>query len=435
MTSLPEVSVVVPTCGRPGPLRRLLTALARQADAPRVEVVIVADGVDEGRLGVDAGLPLPFALRVLSQPPLGPAAARNRGAQAARAPLLLFIDDDVEPSPGVLRAHVRYHETRARAVGAGDLAPHPLDPGFIGQAIAGWWERMCDDLYDPRHRFTFRDFLTGHCSLSLALFREVGGFDEALRCHEDFEFGYRAIQAGVSFGFVQGARAVHHDATRLPGILARKLEEGRADIQLTGRHPALLRALPLGRPLAPGELARRVFDAALAHGGMGDAGVRALPGLMRLFEAGGMRDKWRTTLERAMDFAYWRGAVLEAGSGAAVRALRARPDHETAAPLVVDLQWGLEEVEAAIDRERPAALRITVGAHLVGDLPEQPGAEALRGVHLRPLLLKHLAGGLARAASAAGILPVVFDGLVPGSSSEAGGTGCAVPALPTAHVG
>src|SRR5690606_8162709 len=71
----PEVSVVVPTCGRPALLARCLEALARQS-LPRdsYEVIVVED---RGRRG--------------------PAAARNRGWRRARAPIVAFTDDDCVP--------------------------------------------------------------------------------------------------------------------------------------------------------------------------------------------------------------------------------------------------------------------------------------------------------------------------------------------------
>ncbi len=98
MTELPAVSVIVPTFNRPNELRRLLTALARQEGAS-FEVVIVDDG------GVDPvdGLCREFAtslpLRLIHQDNAGPAAARNRGAAEARAPILAFTDDDCIPCP------------------------------------------------------------------------------------------------------------------------------------------------------------------------------------------------------------------------------------------------------------------------------------------------------------------------------------------------
>src|SRR6478736_2635149 len=72
-----RVSVVIPTYRRPELLGRSLAAIAK----PAVRYVAVT------------GHP-------------GPAAARNRGWQAARGAVIAFTDDDTVPDPGWLSAGV-----------------------------------------------------------------------------------------------------------------------------------------------------------------------------------------------------------------------------------------------------------------------------------------------------------------------------------------
>ena len=98
----PEVSVVVPTHNRPAGLAKLVAALQGQDLAPaRFEVIVVDDG-SEPPARVDAG---GLALRVVRhERPRGPAAARNSGWRAARAPLVAFVDDDCAPVAGWLGA-------------------------------------------------------------------------------------------------------------------------------------------------------------------------------------------------------------------------------------------------------------------------------------------------------------------------------------------
>ncbi|MGE0449606.1 MAG: glycosyltransferase family 2 protein [Vicinamibacterales bacterium] len=404
----PRLSIVIPTFGREESLQRLLNALARQQGAPPFDVIVVLDGVPEASIGAGRR-EWPFPLRVVEQPSRGAAAARNAGAQLAQSEVLLFLDDDVEPAERVIRAHAEFHASRRRGIGAGDLAPVPTETGFISTALTGWWETMCGQLRDPRHRFTFRDLLTGHCSVTRATFEQLGRFDESLLCHEDFEFGYRAIEAGATIRFVPGSDARHHDTTTLEKVLRRKRDEGIADVQLVAKHPSLLRALPLGRPV-PGGICRRAFDAAL-RGARRDAVFGGgLVRLLHVLERASMRDKWRVVLDAAMAYAYWRGAVEYAGGTGALGAIRARPDPPQSAPVVIDLRAGLTQAEEQIDRERPTAVRIVLGDAEVGIVLPVAGAEPFRGEHLRPVLLHQLAGPLAAAASRVGILPSVLHG-------------------------
>src|SRR3954453_10973851 len=74
-----QVSVVVPTRGRPEALARCVAALEAQTVA--VEVVVVEDA--EGR---------------------GPAWARNEGVRRTRGEVVCFTDDDCEPEAGWVEA-------------------------------------------------------------------------------------------------------------------------------------------------------------------------------------------------------------------------------------------------------------------------------------------------------------------------------------------
>lgn len=412
MTVEPEVSVVVPTCGRPQSLRRLFGRLSWQASAPPFEVVVVLDGVTAATAGVEAAdTAWPFVVRVATlHGPRGAAAARNLGALTAQGRVLLFLDDDVEPGPGVVAAHAHLHARHEAVIGAGALVPRPVCGGFIGHALAGWWEVMNERLCDPGHRFTFRDLLTGHCSMSRATFERVGPFDETLRCHEDFEFGFRALALGVSIRCAEGADAEHCDASDLAKILGRKRDEGRADVQLARMHPLIVTALPLGRPLAPSRGAGFVHRLALRQSPLLDRLVPfALRVAMAACEALSMRDKWRWALERAMDFCYWSGVRAEAASMREVQQYRDQRPPLDGAVAEIDLMDGLPVAEGRLDRLRPDGLRVRLGGEVIGEVHPEPGAEPLRGVHLRPLLMNHMADAFVTAAARAGLVPRVLQ--------------------------
>ncbi len=402
----PLLSIIVPTIGRPASMQRLLRSLSAQAGAPSFDVVVVVDGIPAAEAGVGDPRGWPFVVRVVPSAGRGAAAARNSGVRESAGHVLVFLDDDMEVDGGALSAHAVFHAGGPDRIGAGSLTPAVTETGLIGAALAGWWEVIEEQMADPRHRFTFRDVLTGHCSMRRRTFDRVGGFDETLRCHEDFDFGYRALQHGLSIRRVTGAQARHHDRSTLRNILARKREEGRAGVQMAERHPALRRVLPLGRGLAAGRLATLVQRVAVDGAYSGAAVPIVCAGGLRLFEALQMRDKWRTVLERAMDYWYWRGVREQAGSRAAVDALRESgepPQAERA--MTIELADGLPRAELQLDAERPHSLRVLLAGQLVGIVPDVAGAEPLRGVHLRPLLLKYLLPGYLRAAAAAGLMP------------------------------
>jgi glycosyltransferase involved in cell wall biosynthesis len=95
MTRTPSLSVVVASHGRPGTLRRCLTALSQSAFA-RLEVIVVAD--KEG-LEVVARLPFGDRLKTVLQADPNLSKARNDGIAHAAGDIVAFVDDDAVPEP------------------------------------------------------------------------------------------------------------------------------------------------------------------------------------------------------------------------------------------------------------------------------------------------------------------------------------------------
>ena len=107
---MPGVSIVIPTHNRSASLQRLLGALCAQTyPLESVEVVIVADDCVDGTVEMLRHYEAPFPVVVFEQSDRSAAVARNRGASHAKARLLLFLDDDMEPLPNFIRAHADAH--------------------------------------------------------------------------------------------------------------------------------------------------------------------------------------------------------------------------------------------------------------------------------------------------------------------------------------
>src|SRR2546423_10974967 len=130
------LTVVIPTRDRKSLLLETLSRLARQTGDPHFEVIVVDDGSRDG--SADAARELsarePLEVRLLGQPPLGPAAARNRALAAARAPGCLFMNDDTFPHHDLIARHARFHRDRpqreAALLGSIVLPPDPAPTPF-----------------------------------------------------------------------------------------------------------------------------------------------------------------------------------------------------------------------------------------------------------------------------------------------------------------
>jgi GT2 family glycosyltransferase len=383
------VSIVIPTRNRRPSVERALRALAAQAFPPEhFEIIVVDDGSTDGTASVGRAA-WPIAVRVLTQETRGAAAARNHGASAASGRLLLFLDDDIEAGAGMVAAHVAAHAggNSARVV-IGYLPPELQGRNdLFAVMLRAWWEAMFERMRKPGYRFVYSDLLSGNFSVHRSLFEQVGGFDDSLRCHEDYELGLRLLAAGARFAFAPEAAGAHHEHTTLERALGRKREEGRADVALARRYPALAAILPLAS-VHP-HLSRRgrvLKHLAFTSPALGDLLAASCQTAMRTLERHRLRTRWRRMLDELLVYWYSRG-VAEALAGTPLSALleTSAPAPQDAADL--DLHIGLEAAMQWLDATAPAALRLKWGATVIGEVPVHPAAEPLQGRHL-PLLLR-----------------------------------------------
>jgi glycosyltransferase involved in cell wall biosynthesis len=257
-------SVIVPARDAADTLPRTLASLARQQVDGEFEVLVVDDGSRDGT--VEAARAAPGPVTVLRQQPLGPAAARNLGAQNAGAPVLAFCDADVYPTPGWLNAGIRALE-QADIVQGKVLPDRSAQLGPFDRTI---WIVLETGLFETASLFTTR-----------AAFERVGGFEEWIRPRtgkalaEDMWFAYRARRLGASSAFCDEALAYH-------AVFARSWVQYALERRRLRYFPAMARKMP---ELRSTFLYQRVFlnrrsasfDLALAGAALAALGSSPLP--------------------------------------------------------------------------------------------------------------------------------------------------------------
>jgi glycosyltransferase involved in cell wall biosynthesis len=190
-----EVSVVLATHDRPMRLARQLEALRAQSVPPdRYEIVVVDDASGpETRTLLEReqardGAPLTVIHREESQ---GPAAARNEGWRAARAPLIAFTDDDCQAPAGWLEAGL---STARENPGAFVQGPTEPIPGEYEASYGPFSHTMLVTKCGP-------GFETCNIFYPRQLLERLGGFDSSSYSGpggEDTDLGWKAIEeAGV----------------------------------------------------------------------------------------------------------------------------------------------------------------------------------------------------------------------------------------------
>ena len=248
-----EISVIIPTHNRCPSLLRTLRALSHQtANYESFEVIVVADGCKDDTVACVRSLVPPYTLTLIEQPDSGPAVSRNNGAKNAHAPVLLFVDDDVEPEPQLVAAHLQAQKNHPGNVVIG-FTPFEDDleeNDYINIFLKGWWDALFFEMSKKAHRFSYKDVVTANVSIDKSIFNDVGGFDPAfsLLTMEDLELGYRLLKKNIRFRFVREAAGKHNAKRSEKAFFKRMLNQGRAEVLFIQRHPEAVRYLRLGYP-------------------------------------------------------------------------------------------------------------------------------------------------------------------------------------------
>jgi len=233
-----DVSIVIPAYGRPDALLKTLAELTR-LDYPceAWEVVVVDDGspedvvgaVEAWAQGVDA------QVRALKQPNAGPAAARNRGAAAARGRVLIFIDNDILVEPDFIRQHLAalLEQPPCWIVGR-VIQPEELRSTPFGRFRDGLHESFHHSFHPGQLSETIW-ITTQNLSMPREDFEALGGFDESftIASSEDWELGCRARQQGIRMLYHPGIAVRHNDwAVNLPKFCERQWLYSVSDVLL-----------------------------------------------------------------------------------------------------------------------------------------------------------------------------------------------------------
>ncbi|MBI2939500.1 MAG: glycosyltransferase [Chloroflexi bacterium] len=225
----PTVSAVVPAHNAGALIGRCVEAFATQTyPRERFEVVVVDDGSADGT----AEAARRDGVRVISQPHRGSAAARNRGARAARGEYLLFTDADCAPAPNWI-AEMVGSLSGDQVVGVKGIyrtTQTELLARFVQIEYEGKYARLVGK---PRI-----DFVDTYCAgYRRDVFLANDGFREDLPAAEDVELSYRLAAAGHRLVFNDRAIVYHLHGTDLWRYLQRKFRYGRWRLDVYRSHP------------------------------------------------------------------------------------------------------------------------------------------------------------------------------------------------------
>ena len=181
----PLVSCIVPVFNGERYLAEALDSILAQTWRP-VEVIVVDDGSTDGTAHIAAGYGAEVSY--IHQANAGPAAARNRGLDAARGEFIAFLDAD----------DLWHKEKLARQMARFEARP---ELELCLSHLQHFWEPEMKDEEDRLRDHRFSKPLPAYATQAMlarrTLFDAVGRFDPALRIGEDTDWFLRAADRGT----------------------------------------------------------------------------------------------------------------------------------------------------------------------------------------------------------------------------------------------
>jgi glycosyltransferase involved in cell wall biosynthesis len=198
LSQTPLVTVVIPTYNRAGVICRTIDNVLGQS-WPNIEIIVVDDGSTDdtqARLSPYLG-----RIRVIAQSNAGPAAARNRGIEAAQGKFIALQDSDDLWVPTKLERQIALLNKADKSVVCCvcDTVLRYTDRPEVTDFQRAWlfppyeqgiWTNVAEVLAT---RFVF---FCQTAVIQREALERIGGFNETLKYHEDYELPLRLALEG-----------------------------------------------------------------------------------------------------------------------------------------------------------------------------------------------------------------------------------------------
>jgi GT2 family glycosyltransferase len=226
---LPELTVIIPTVGRPT-LEQVMRSIVTGSCWPsRIVIVDQSEGDDVAgtieRYGAQG-----LALDHVRAPRRGVAAGRNRGIERVITRWFAINDDDQRVDHDWLQRMHRQLESSSNAVVTGMVAPEtPEVPSSTTD------EKPAVHRRPMLHR---DPLFAGNMGTSTTVVAKVGLFDEStpLDGAEDNDWGYRAMRLGIPIVYAPEVRVTHVAWRDEAGIASTYRRYARAQGAFYGKH-------------------------------------------------------------------------------------------------------------------------------------------------------------------------------------------------------
>ena len=186
---MPSVSIIIPTYNAAKLIERTIQSVMKQNGGHSLEIIIVDDNSTDDTITTVEKIACP-AVKILRQDSNhGPAAARNRGLDAAIGDFMAFLDGDDFWEPDFLNETTTFLKNHPEAVAVSVMQRHKTFNGkdfIVPNPPPAQQSVLLDDFYDFWAKYNH--VCTGSALIRTAIAKATGGQREDFRVCEDLEF-------------------------------------------------------------------------------------------------------------------------------------------------------------------------------------------------------------------------------------------------------
>lgn len=210
MKRTPFISIIIPVYNAEKTLQKCFNSINNLNYSKQLFEVIIVDNnsTDKSKKIIQES---PF--RCLLQEKPGPAAARNRGAEAANGRILAFTDADACVARDWLSKIICAYEQDSHIDGIAGYSG-----GINNNIWAEFYQRFQEAFYFKHlaeQKPPVKHIDTKNFSIKKDCFIDVGGFNEEYLRGEDTDLGYRLFSRGYRIKYVPEVRVDHINPTDL----------------------------------------------------------------------------------------------------------------------------------------------------------------------------------------------------------------------------
>jgi len=216
---MPHISIVIGTLNRPDVVLPLLKQLEQHAKKILMEVMVVDQSLPEQYQQLQKKIPKKAIFSLVHFNIPNTCQYLNLGLREAKAPIVLYLDDDVSISQDAIKAHIEAYQHKSimgvagRVINNGEIINR--NEKRVGKIL--WYGAVFIKNFSYTKE-TYVDFPYG-CNMSFrkTALEEIGGFDETLAppiyAFNEVDVGYRIHKRWKnSLVFKPNALVNHHQS-------------------------------------------------------------------------------------------------------------------------------------------------------------------------------------------------------------------------------